>query len=79
MAHTKITVYPKGIECTITIEGDILSGGSNGHGSDEPEWAEVVGLTMTRTDGCALPRRTAALIAKEYADYAATALYESEH
>lgn len=78
MSYTELTVYPKGIECTVLVEGHIATGGSNSYGSDEPEWCEVEDLTLSRVDGSALPARTKALILKEYEDHAATALVESE-
>jgi hypothetical protein len=78
MAHTEITVYPKGIECTVLVEGYIATGGSNSYGSGEPAWVEVEDMEVTRTDGTALPTRTAKLIAKEYGDYMAERLIESE-
>ena len=78
MAHTTIKVYPKGIECEVLVEGYIARGGSNHYGSDEPAWVEVEDMTITRTDGSALPKRAAKLIDEEYGDYAAEALIESE-
>ena len=78
MAYTTITVYPKGIECEVQVEGYIARGGSNYYGSDEPAWVEVEDMTITRTDGSKLPKRAAKLIEKEYGDYAAEALIESE-
>lgn len=78
MASTEITVYPKGIECTVLVEGYVAKGGSNSHGSDEPAWVEVEDMTYTRPDGSALPARTQALIEKEYGDYATETLIECE-
>lgn len=78
MTNTTITIYPKGIEVEVEVEGDVVRGGSNHYGSDEPEWIDVENMTMTRTNGKPLPKRAAELIWKEYGDYAADMLVESE-
>ena len=41
MAYTTITLYLMGCEFDVDIEADIVEGGSNGYGSDEPSWIEV--------------------------------------
>ena len=41
MAYATITLYHKGYEFDVDIEADIVEGGSNSHGSDEPAWIEV--------------------------------------
>lgn len=77
MAQTDFTVYPHGIECTVTLHGEIETGGSDRYGSDEPTWVEVGTLEWTRTDGSALPPRTEALIKQMYGRTASQHLIDS--
>lgn len=77
MAQTDFTVYPRGIECTVTLHGEIETGGSDRYGSDEPAWVEVDTVEWTRTDGSALPPRTEALIKAMYGHKAGQVLIDS--
>lgn len=77
MAHATITVYPKGIECEVLVEGHVEHVPYR-FGMDEFPGTYVEDITFTRVDGSALPRRVKALIEKEYEDYAADTLAEAE-
>jgi len=77
MAQLDLTVYPHGIECEVTLHGDMAEGGSDRYGSDEPAWVEVDNVEWTRTDGSALPPRTEALIKAMYGSTATQRLIDS--
>jgi len=77
MAHTEITVYPKGIEVTVLVEGNIVEGGSNSYGSDEPEWTEIQDMVVTRPCGRKLSPRLRALLDKEYGEHMGDMLIEA--
>ncbi len=37
----------KGIELELDVTGDVVSGGSNRFGSDDPEWADIENIEIT--------------------------------
>lgn len=78
MAYTTITLYHKGCEFDVDIEGDVTTGGSNSYGSDEPAWIEVsgVGYTHPRT-GKPLSKRLIDWIESNHDDYVGEALVEA--
>ena len=77
MAHAEITVYPKGVECTVLVEGDVEHVPYR-FMMDEFPGTYVENITFTRVDGSAIPARVKALIEKEYEDYAAETLAECD-
>ncbi len=57
MAHIATTVEIRGVEFGVEVYGNVTTGGSNFHGSDEPEWADVEIEEIQSYDGKPLPRR----------------------
>lgn len=47
MAHATIALDHKGFTFDIDIEADVIEGGSNSHGSDEPAWIQVESACYT--------------------------------
>jgi len=47
MAHITVTLYHRGYEFDVDVEGDVVSDGINNYGSDEPAWCDVEGVTYT--------------------------------
>jgi hypothetical protein len=47
MPWTTDTIEINGEEMEIEIEGDVITGGSNHHGSDEPPWADARNLQVS--------------------------------
>lgn len=78
MAHTTITLYHKGCEFDVDIEGDVTTGGSNSYGSDDPAWIVIsgVGYTHPRT-GRPLSKRLIDWIESNHADDVDTLLFEA--
>lgn len=60
MAHLTLALEVRGCEVEVDVEGDVLTGGSNRYGSDEPEWCEVQGVVYynPRTGKRLSPRLT---------------------
>lgn len=82
MANATVTLYieKSGIEfeCEVEAEGTVTRGGSNGHGSDEPAWTEVDGITLSNARGKPVSKRfTNALSASDW-DHIAETLAESD-
>lgn len=75
--HTEIELSAKGIDFTVYAEGTITTGGSNGHGSDEPEWTEVENVALYHTDGRAIAKPTQDMIFANHQSYIDTVLIES--
>ena len=57
MAHASPVIQIRWLEIDVTIFGNVTTGGSNFHGSDEPEWADVEIEELQSCDGKPLPRR----------------------
>lgn len=57
MAHAATMVEIRGVEFGVEVYGNVTTGGSNFHGSDEPEWAEVEIEELVDYNGKPLPRR----------------------
>ncbi len=78
MAHTSITLYHKGCEFDVDIEGDVTTGGSNAYGSDEPAWIEVSGVVYTHpARGTRLSKRLIDWIESNHMDYVDESLVEA--
>lgn len=79
MAHTTIELEHRGCTFEVDVEGQVLRGGSNRHGSDEPPWIDVegVGYTHPRT-GRALSRRLSNWIDSNHGDYVAECLMDAD-
>jgi hypothetical protein len=63
-------------EFDVDAEANIDFGGSNGYGSDEPEWADV-GTVSLSVEGKPIPRRMLASLTEADWDYIDTALVEA--
>ena len=78
MAHTSITLYHKGCEFDVDIEGDVTTGGSNSYGSDEPAWIEVSGAVYSHpARGTRLSKRLIDWIESNHMDYVDESLIEA--
>ena len=77
MAHATVELECKGCTFDVVIEADVLEGGSNSHGSDEPEWVEVGTVSYTRPDtGKSLSKRLIKLIEHDHYEYVTDKLIE---
>ena len=60
-ATTSATVYVTHVgiefECEVTVEGNVMSCGSNAYGSDEPADVDVTDIELTNTRGKAVSER----------------------
>jgi len=78
MAHTTVTLYHKGCEFEVDCEGDVLEGGSNSYGSDEPAWIEVEGVVYSNpVSGKRLSKRLSDWIDSNHGDYVGDMLVEA--
>lgn len=82
MATASITLYiakaGTEFECEVEAEGDVTRGGSNGYGSDEPEWADVEDVTLYNSRGYPVSQRFMdALTASDW-EHITTSLIESD-
>ena len=78
MTHTTITLYHKGCEFEVIVEGVVTEDGSNSYGSDEPEWIEVSEVVYTHpTAGKRLSNRLIEWIESNCSDYATNMLVEA--
>ena len=78
MAYATITLYHKGCEFDVDIEADIVEGGSNRYGSDEPAWIEIWGVVYTHpARRTILSKRLIDWIESNHMDYVDTSLVEA--
>lgn len=76
-SNATITVEVKGLEVDVDVTGYVTEGGSNSHGSDDPEWIRIEDVAYTHpATGKPLSPRLTALINKEYGDYVEERLTE---
>jgi len=79
MAHCTLTLCYKEIEFDVDVEGDVVRGGSNSYGSDEPEWIDIEGVAYTHPQrGTPLSPRLVKWIEKNHDDYVSERLIESD-
>lgn len=77
MTSTTVTLSYKGIEFDVDVHGDVTTGGSNAHGSDEPPWIEVDGVLYTHNwSGIRVSKRVHDMIERNFYDYTRQALAE---
>ena len=78
MAYATITLYHKGCEFDVDIEADIVEGGNNRHGSDEPAWIEIGAVCYSNpARRTSLSQRLIDWIESKHMDYVDTSLVEA--
>lgn len=77
--ETQIYIEKAGteFECTVTAEGDVSVGGSNGYGSDEPAWQEVADLKLFNSRGKPVSERFTNALTRADWDHIEEALVEA--